>query len=271
MEPLIVSGNLPDQPTVQVQNTTIHLGFEQILNQISFAVKPGTLCVLLGPNGAGKTTLLRCIGRLITQTSGRIYINGQDTAALGRKELASRLAYVPQIHQGVFSYTVKDFVLLGRTPHLSLFGTPKEADDDLADKALVMLGISHLSDRNYLQLSGGERQLVLLARGLVQQAQVMLLDEPTAHLDYSHQHHIMGTIKGLVQKSNLAALVTLHDPNLALEYGDQIILLARKKIIADLCPQDSDYLDQFEAGLKHLYDYPLQIWRNSKRAVVVKL
>ena len=273
MEPVTVPVPLIDRkqsPLIELDQVTIYLGENLILQRISFSVLPGKLCVLLGPNGAGKTTLLRCIDGLIPSNQGQIQVLGQNIDTLGRKELSRRISYVPQLHQSVFPYQVKDFVLLGRAPHLPWFSTPQTSDRVLAEQALAQLSISYLSHRNYLRLSGGERQLALLARGLVQEAPAMLLDEPTAHLDFSYQHRIMSTLKRLVREKNLAALVSLHDPNLALEYGDQIVLLHHHGLAADISRDEDKFLPRLEAVLKQAYGREIQVWQLPKTAVVVR-
>ncbi|NLP17938.1 MAG: ABC transporter ATP-binding protein [Firmicutes bacterium] len=261
---------LPCLPTLELDGVSISLGGRPILKDTSFAIQPGKMCILLGPNGVGKTTLLRAIDGLIPPTAGQIRVLGQDIKTLSRRELSRSLAYVPQIHQGTFSYPVLDFVLLGRAPYLPWFGSPNSQDHALVERILRWLGIEGLARRNYLQLSGGERQLVLLARGLAQEAAVMLLDEPTAHLDFSHRHHIMGIIKKLVRERNLAALVSLHDPNLALEYGDQIVLLDGDTVAADLKREDAAFLPRLETMLKRVYDAGIKVRRVSDQAVVVR-
>lgn len=262
--------SLQHLPALELEQVSVSLGGRTILRHVDFAIQPGKLCVLLGPNGVGKTTLLRAIDGLIPPATGQIRVLGRDIKTLSRRELSRTLAYVPQIHQGTFSYPVLDFVLLGRAPYLPWFGSPNSQDHIQAEKILQRLGIEGLAGRNYLQLSGGERQLVLLARGLAQEAEVMILDEPTAHLDFSHRHHIMGLIKELIWEKNLAALVSLHDPNLALEYGDQIVLLHGETVAADLDRADAAFLPCLETILRRVYGPGIKVRRFADQAVVVR-
>lgn len=203
----------------------------EILSKINIFIKKGEVVSLLGPNGSGKTTLLKCINSLLKPTKGAVYVNGEGVSLMKRYEVARYISYVPQEHRTSFPYTVMDVVLLGRVPYIGLFSTPKSADVEKCHELLNSLGISHLAERIYTQISGGERKLCLIARALCSEAKVLLLDEPTSNLDMKHQTDVLHIIKELSQKKGLTVLMTLHDPNLAMLTADRAFLLKGGSII----------------------------------------
>ncbi len=255
--------------SLRLQGVSVFLE-KTVIFDVTFCVYPGHLCVLLGPNGAGKTTLMRALDGLLPLAKGDVFVAGRDMKALSRRELSRRVAYVPQLHQGVFSYSVEDFVVMGRAPHLPLFGSPGKEDREMVHSILDSLNIIHLAKRDYLQLSGGERQLVLLARGLIQEPEILLLDEPTAHLDFSHKYKIMDTVRGLVREKNLCALVSLHDPNLALEFGDQVLVLDEGTVKADLRRNEEGFLRNLEKALQEVFGDGIGIAETGGKAVVLR-
>jgi iron complex transport system ATP-binding protein len=244
---------------VCISNISVQLGNRLILDRITFDVPEGELCVLLGANGSGKTTLLRCIDGLLRPKSGSIQVVGKDVARLSRTEIARLISYVPQSHLPVFSYTVFDTVLAGRSPHVPLSSGPGPSDFEAVHEALKVLGLHSLADRPYTQLSGGERQLTLLARGLAQGVPIMLLDEPTTYLDYHNQHLVLETVSNLVKNYALTALVCLHDPNLALEYGDHLVMLHDGVVHTDLRRDDPGLLAKLERALRIAYRADIRI------------
>lgn len=260
--------NEPEK-AINILNIDVSLGNAMVLNNVSMSVNQGSFHVLLGPNGAGKTTLMRSINRLIHLTRGEILIFNHNIAAIGSKDLAKRVCYVPQQHITAYAYSVLDFILMGRNPYISVFSSPSPQDRVLAWEALHSLGIEELGRRDYISLSGGERQLVLLARGLAQAASVMLLDEPTAHLDYHYQHVVLDAVKKLVINQNKTALVTLHDPNLAIEYGDCITVL-NKSIIAQVDRDESSFESIMEEVLTALYSYDIRIRQIDGKHIVIR-
>jgi len=198
-----------------------------VLDRVGFALQPQQLCALFGPNGTGKTTLYRCIlGLLRPGPGGTIELDGVPTDSMPRAALARRIAYVPQEHSPPFPYLVKEMVLMGRTPHLGGVFGPSRADRSAAFAALEMIGISDLADRSYTSLSGGQRQLVLLARALAQDADILLLDEPTASLDFGNQLLLWRTIRRLTANGK-TALICTHDPNHVLWFCDRVVVLGR--------------------------------------------
>lgn len=199
---------------------------------VSLAIAPGEALALLGPNGGGKTTLLKTMLGLLKPHGGLVSLDGRSLASLSVGERARLIGYVPQAHAGAFAFSVRDVVLMGRTAYQGIFAKPSAADHAIADAELDRLGISHLASQPYTMISGGERQLVLIARALAQQPHYVVLDEPTASLDYGNQGKVMRQIGALTAKG-LGVLFTTHDPNQALRYADRAILLGGGKLLAD--------------------------------------
>ena len=163
----------------------------KILDNISLSLKKGEIMCILGPNGAGKTTLLNCMAGLLAPGEGEIILCCRNINEMSGKEIAAAAGYVPQLHTPAFDYTVADFVLMGSAPRVGMFAKPKEAEASRAKEAMKQMGIDHLADRSYMEISGGERQQALIARAIVQEPEVILFDEPTAHLDYGNQHRVL--------------------------------------------------------------------------------
>lgn len=200
-------------PLIEIRNAAFSYGAQSIFKDISFSVTPGEIFCLLGPNGCGKTTLLDCILGFHPLNAGSIHVAGKDTRSYGHGKIARHLAYVPQRHERTFPYTVRQIVTMGRAAYLGMFEAPSEEDRRLADKALDRIGIRHLGDRPYTHLSGGETQLVMIARALVQQTPVVIMDEPTAHLDFRYELQIMEVITELVRADHLSIVMATHFPN----------------------------------------------------------
>jgi iron complex transport system ATP-binding protein len=197
----------------------------------TLALPPGRVLALLGPNGGGKTTLLKTLLGLLPPRGGQVLLDGQPLAAYSVRERARRLAYVPQSHAGAFAYTVADLVLMGRTAHAGLLARPSAHDHAVAAAALARLGIAHLAQRPATQVSGGERQLALIARALAQEARCVVLDEPTASLDFGNQGKVLGEIRRLAGEG-LAVLFTTHDPNHASRHADEALLIHGGRTLA---------------------------------------
>lgn len=192
------------------------------LNDIGFTLSRGDVTCILGPNGAGKTTLIRCLLGGLTPSSGSITVDGVPAGDLGPRQFAAKVAHVPQSTHSVFGHLVRDIVLMGRTAHLPMMRAPGPRDRDIAEAALDQLGIAHLADRQFATVSGGERQLCLLARALAQEAPVIIMDEPAASLDLGNQIRILGIVASLARKS-YAILMTTHHPDHALLVGTQVL------------------------------------------------
>ena len=199
---------------------------------LDVALATGEILALLGPNGGGKTTLLKTLLGLLAPQAGEVRLADRPLAAYSDRERARLLAYVPQSHDTTFAFTVEAVVLMGRTAHGNLFSRPSSADRDAAIRALARFDIAHLRERPYTELSGGERQLVLLARALAQEPQFVVLDEPTASLDFGNQGRAMHEILAL-KASGHGVLFTTHDPNHAMRTADRVYLLRQGKRITE--------------------------------------
>ncbi len=196
-----------------------------ILKGISFRALRGEITTILGPNGSGKTTLFKCIAGIWKPIKGNIVWDGKKINDLSLKERARIFSIVPQDHRPSFSYSVLDVVITGRVSYLSRFSSPKDSDYQIAKNSLKKLGIYHLKNRSYTKISGGERQLVLIARALTQNSPIMLLDEPISHLDFNNQIKILRLIKKLSRERNISIVMSLHDPNLAMNFSDRVIII----------------------------------------------
>lgn len=207
---------------IEIKNLSFSYGSTTILQNISFQVEPGECVGIMGNNGAGKSTLITCINRIRTPKAGQVLINGQDLRKLRRNALARKVAYVAQKNE-MTNATVFDCVLLGRTPYIKW--AVSQQDLDLCEQTIQQLGIGHLKLRNVDQLSGGEMQKVMLARALVQQPELLLLDEPTSNLDPRNQYEMMAMVQKIAREKKIAVLIVIHDLNLALRYCDRFYFL----------------------------------------------
>ena len=192
-----------------------------VFHNIDLKIKKGEIFTLLGPNGCGKTTLIHCILKFLKAQHGEIRINGVDIRTIKPSDMARKIAYVPQNHKKVFPYTVKEVVLMGRAAYIPAYSSPKEEDQRIAMEALRLMGILELADRPYPYLSGGESQLVALARAIAQRSEIILLDEPTAHLDSRHELMVMDKLSELIRQTDRTILMTTHYPNQALYLMNQ--------------------------------------------------
>ena len=195
---------------------------KQVLDGVSFTVKEDNVVSILGPNGVGKTTLIKCIGKVLTPKAGSVFIEGSDLHKLSKKDIAKKIGYVSQRSE-TSRTTVFDSVLLGRKPHFEWDITEK--DIRLAGRVLHLLGLDELALKYVDEISGGEYQLVQIARVIVQQPKVILLDEPTSSLDLSNQHLIMHLIRNIVKKNHMVAIMIIHDLNLAIRHSDKFVLM----------------------------------------------
>jgi len=211
---------------VNIEGHDLTIGYvdRTVGRNLDIDLSTGEVLALLGPNGGGKTTLLKTLLGLLKPRVGEVLLSGKSLDAYSIRERARVIAYVPQVHVGTFAYTVETVVLMGRTAHGSLFSRPSGRDYAVAHAALERFGIGQLAGRPYTMISGGERQLVLLARALAQEPQFIVLDEPTASLDFGNQGKVMSEIRQLA-KSGHGVLFTTHDPNHALRAADRAYLL----------------------------------------------
>ncbi|MCB1506440.1 MAG: ABC transporter ATP-binding protein [Hyphomicrobiaceae bacterium] len=204
---------------------------------VDLDVRAGEVVCLLGPNGSGKTTLFKTLLGLLRLQAGSVSIEGTSLASLSRQEIARRIAYVPQAHAATFPFSVIDMVVMGRTAHLGLFAAPTEADRAKARAALDLLGIADLADQAYTRISGGQRQLALVARALAQEARLIVMDEPTASLDFGNQVKVLREVKRLAARG-LGVVLSTHDPDHALATASRVLLLHDGGLIADGLPRE---------------------------------
>lgn len=213
---------------LEVKNIACGYDDKKILERVSFTVDTGEVCCLLGPNGVGKTTLFKTVLKLLKPLDGEILIDGQSIAGWSASKLADRMAYVSQFHVPPFPYIVRDVVMLGRINSVGYFGTPSERDHQICEQAMEDLGIRHLRDRIYTDISGGERQLVMIARALAQEPDFLVLDEPTASLDYGNTIRVIKQIRALKEKG-YGIIMTTHSPDQAFMCESNVVLLQRDR------------------------------------------
>mgnify|MGYP000849907637 CR=1 FL=1 len=229
---------------LEISDLSCGYGTKIIINKISLHIEKGEFIGIIGPNGSGKTTLLKAITHLIKPKNGRILLEGRDLHSTDKREIAKKMAVVSQ-NLPIVSMTVKEFVLLGRTPHyktLQLF--ENENDIEVVEHAMIMTGIKRLQNNLMSEISGGEIQLALIARALAQEPWILLLDEPTAHLDITHQVNILDLIKRLNKEYQLTVIIVLHDLNLASEYCDRLVLMNNGQVSKMGTPEEVlNYVD----------------------------
>ncbi len=229
-------------------------GGRPLLDNVSFALAAGEILCLLGPNGTGKTTLLRCLLGLERLQAGRVTVQGRDLAGEGPPATARLMAYVPQETAAVFPFLAQDVVLMGRNPHLGFMAGPTDADRRATQDSLARMGIAHLGARRFHELSGGERQMVLVARALAQGSRVLVMDEPCSGLDLGNQVRILGVIRDLA-RDGYAVLLTSHLPGHAFQLGGLAALLKDGHMQG---PASAD--DLLDAALLgDLYDTPIAV------------
>jgi iron complex transport system ATP-binding protein len=217
---------------------TVGYSGEAVLREVSLSLARGQFVGVVGPNGSGKSTLVRAASRVLPPSEGRVLLDGSDVYEMGARELARRLAVVPQDSRVHFDFSVREVVLMGRAPHLSRFGIERPRDYAIADECMELTHTTEFAERAITSLSGGERQRCMIARALAQRPDVLLLDEPTAHLDINHQIEVLDLARSLTGERGLATLVVLHDLNLASQYCDRLVLLAEGRVRAEGKPQE---------------------------------
>ena len=241
-----------------VENLIYAFGTQAVLKNLSFSVPQRDMFIIIGPNGAGKTTLLKLMVGILKIQKGQIEILERPVGNYTQKRLAKALAYVPQGLPVGFPFTVAETVLLGRAPHQKVLGLASQDDLDIAQQAMKFTEVAHLAQRKLDQISGGEQQRVLIARAICQQPQVILLDEPTASLDLSHQVRTMDLMEKLKTEKGVTVVMVSHDVNLAAMYGDQLLLLKAGEIV---CMGPPDQVLNFET-LEETYDCKLLVDKN---------
>jgi len=211
---------------------------KEILKKIGFISHHGEMLALLGPNGSGKTTLLKLLSKILSPQSGVISIDDIDIDNISQKELAKEMAVIPQSFDTSFSFTAYEIVMMGRTPYIKRFSAEKEIDFEIVENAMKRTDTWHLRDSMFFNLSGGEKQRVIIARALAQEPHILLLDEPTSNLDINHQLEILSTVSSLVKEENMLVIAAFHDLNMAAKYFDRIVLLHKGMIYAQGAPEE---------------------------------
>lgn len=198
-----------------------------VVEHVDLTFPRGTITALLGPNGSGKTTLMSVLNRIMSPSEGKVLIEGRDIAGMRQKELARLIASVPQFSSPSFDYTVYNMILWGRAPHISY--APRPEDHAVVEETIRKMEITHLRDKIFSELSGGEKQMVLISRAIAQKCPVILMDEPTTYLDLNNQTRILNTIRDINKRDNATFIITLHEPNHALYLADSIVMVHDKK------------------------------------------
>lgn len=237
---------------------------ENIFEDISFSVSRGDIFCILGANGTGKTTLIKCLTGLMKPNHGEIFINGKDMNSFSHSDLAKKIGYIPQIHNSTFPFTVLDVVLMGRSPHLDLFESPSKKDYKIAKKSLKSLNISHMKDKPYTEISGGEQQLVFIARVLTQEPSILILDEPTSHLDFGNQIRTLDIIKKLAG-NGLSVIMSSHFPDHAFISANKVALMDGKRFI-DIGHPETVIT---EANMRKIYGIDVKVLDIGKRMACI--
>lgn len=239
---------------LDVQGLSCGYRRQQIVFDASFSMRRGEFTCIIGANGCGKTTLLKTILGLLPPMGGRALFEGRDIAAMTDRERAQEIAYIPQAHTPPFPFSVSDVVLMGRTPHIGRFSSVSHQDKLVAWNALRTLGIEGLADRTYTKLSGGQRQLVLIARALAQQPKLIVMDEPTASLDFGNQQTVLSRMREL-SRAGASILMVTHDPHHAAYCADSVVVMDAGRIKETGTPERIITKDQLE----QVYGTPIDV------------
>jgi iron complex transport system ATP-binding protein len=244
---------------LKINNLSVFYGDRQILYDIQLEVKSGEILMLLGPNGAGKSTLIRSISGVIPIRNGNIFADQKDVTSLSTMERARHISVVPQAVSVPPAFTVWETVLLGRTPYLNFLGQTSAKDEAIARQALEQVDVFHLVEKRMNEISGGEQQRVLLARTLAQDTPILLMDEPTTHLDISHQVDLLKLITKQAREKNLTVLIALHDLNLASMFADRIAIVQNGLLCVAGTPQEtltSEIINSVYSVPVHVVSHP---------------
>lgn len=225
---------------IKIENIKASYDKELIIDNISLIMEKGEFIALLGLNGTGKTTFLKVICGLLKPRSGRCLIDGIDIYELSEKQRAKHISFMPQRNSIVYDTKVLDVVLMGITPYLGVFDTPTKSHREMAYGMLEKMGMEDLAYENFLHLSEGQKQLIIITRNLMQDSEIMLFDEPDSALDFNNKHMVLSKIRKVVRNEKKAGLITLHDPNMAFNYCDRIIIIKDKKKFADFYIDNAD-------------------------------
>ena len=236
------------------ENLTYGYPQREIGSGLSFSLGSGEALCVLGPNGSGKTTLFRTLLGLLRAKQGRVLLDGKELGEWPRAELAQALAYVPQAHEGAFAYTVEEIVLMGRTAHVGLFASPSMQDRDKAHAAIATLGLTHLTHSIYTRISGGERQLTLIARALAQGANLIVLDEPTASLDFGNRARVLEML-WRISRNGIGVVFSTHHPDEAFACAQRVMMLHDGRVVGTGEPGEVIT----ESNLESLYGVPVEV------------
>jgi iron complex transport system ATP-binding protein len=223
---------------LSIQDVIAAYGRKVVLNGVSMEVGDGEFLGLIGPNGSGKTTLLRVLSGVLAPRKGRVVLRGVNLHDIGRRKLARTMAFLPQDLALDFSFTVREVTFMGRSPHWPRIGGETRRDLEITERAMELTGVAHLADRIITELSGGERQRVFIAMCLAQEPEVLVLDEPTSHLDIAHQLSALDLIRRLNRQTGMTVISVFHDLNLAAEYCERLVVLDRGRVQALGSPED---------------------------------
>lgn len=239
---------------LEVRN--LHTGYErEIIKGVSFDIEPGTITCILGANGCGKTTLLKNIMCFIKPTSGTVRLDGKDVFTMSYTERARRIGYIPQAHVPPFPFSVMDVVMMGRFPYLSKMTKVTSHDEDVAQRVMKRLQIDHLMDRPYTELSGGQRQMVVIARALAQEPDLLVMDEPTNNLDFGNQYILLEQMNSLVENGEMSIVMVTHSPDQALFCADHVLIIKDGLIAADGTAEEV----VTEGNMKDIYNTDVRI------------
>lgn len=250
---------------LEVKNVSCGYASRTVLQDISLSMTAGDALCLLGPNGAGKTTLFKAMLGFKKIQNGQILLNGEDISKWSRQRFATKVGYIPQEHTPPFPYKVIDVVVMGRTAHMSTFAAPSPRDFAIAEEALHTLDSGYLMERIYTEISGGERQLVLIARALAQQPEILIMDEPTSNLDFGNQVRVLRHIKKLVREGSLSVIMTTHTPNHAFLFASKVAILGKDNMFVFGTPEDVIT----EQNLKAVYGVDVNIVNAGEHKVCI--
>ena len=262
----MIKANLEKPGGIDVQDVSFSYRQNEVLKNLTFSVPRGRVVGVLGANGAGKSTLFKLILGVLPLKRGEIKINGLSVKTLSSRERAKQMAYIPQTQRGTFQFTVEEMVLMGTTASFSMFAQPGKRERIKAIEAMKVLQIESFANRLYDQLSGGEQQLVLIARAVAQDAPILIMDEPTASLDYGNQIRVLEEIRQLANRGYLV-LISTHNPQHIFLYADDVLLIEGGSAIAFGKPQEV----LSESLLSHVYRVPIQLESSAKTDIVTVL
>ncbi len=239
---------------LRLESVACSYGAKEVVKGVSFTLGVRDVMCLLGANGSGKTTLFRAILRFLPLTRGEVFVDGESIAQWPRRKLARTIAYVPQAHTPPFAFKVRDVVLMARTAHMNSVGAAKRHDYEIVERALESMGITELAETEYTQLSGGERQMVLVARALAQEAKLLVMDEPASGLDFGNQIRMLTEVRRLSERG-VSVLITTHSPNHAFLCASRVAVMKAGRLLA--CGAPESVLTS--SCLEEAYGVPLQV------------